>query len=629
MKKINLSDILGLFPTENLYRLIEVSKIEKNKNSYYLTLAFQILIGEFKEPFDSNELNTFKANKIEKKVINVAFARLFVIGSIWRNNKKKPLFLPNYLKSYSIVDDFLSQSEVSSGDISLYIKKEFIPKVFVKSEQNEYITVPRYAAIINYNLSLPLLDTLIDANKPEVTRISFDGMPWEDLEEPKEYHFVSFYSYEVYRYFFTGNGLTDLNERLLYMPILKDSLRDNEIYDVDNSVPQTEPISNPVYFKKHYDASSLTTIGNLIYQPKFKEQFSRTVNSLSSKAFVKFDEFKELPISKLSNIQFKAKRVKRISDNKWGFLVMQIESCSGYTDLKYLPVIPVPEYNNSSKNQNKRSGKPKKNEREDSTNVEPKVNQSGTSSMDSKPIEIEGFGLENLFNPKSDIENEPPLFEHFNKDGTKYFNNKKNNEEVRPPGANPDDKSGGRITIKVDPTDHFSLFPQIMKGVVLYLQNNKHSVSLSYMDEGMVFENDECILSDRKIKTITKPKGWLIYVAKLEINKGDGKVNYFLFARRKEKNIKIQGRNWIYSSNSIPKEEIIISAINHYLYHPSIKNEISDKVLWERMHQFNHLQSEKIILEDNSKTYTEVEIEKAIANHVGKLGEYICTNEKS
>ena len=96
---VKITDIIGEFPTNDEYQIVDVTQISQKGIIKSLKVIFQRLYaGEF---------------EVHTKYIDVSYARLIVIGTIWRNKHK--VKLPVFLEKYQAFNLDFSKLKISKS----------------------------------------------------------------------------------------------------------------------------------------------------------------------------------------------------------------------------------------------------------------------------------------------------------------------------------------------------------------------------------------------------------------------------------------------------------------------------------------------------------------------------------
>lgn len=590
---MKISDLITPFPDDFAYRLVDVRTIQRNGIKYEVELVFQRLNKIQNESFtkkDFKKLDSFYVGKLEVKSCSIKYIRLFVIGSVWHNDTKIPEI--SYLTHYKINESHFLKDDPEKGLIGDFLDNR-IPIKFTDSDKTQYFN----SHIVLYNLESPLFHHEKEGGKIPLKN---EKPKWEtDILTT----FLAFYSYEIYRYFFTCFGISDLNERFLTSNLTNNLVSENEIYNQSQSGYDEEKKSFLIYLKSNKDAMNTPLIGNIASSNSFRTQminFSNQV-SLSNNPFQVFDS---LPLSKFKQFSFLAKRVKKKNSDDWGLLIFKIEECKGYQEFIYQPIIHVADNTstssgNSGGNNSQEDPKPGEN---DGFEPEIKNDSSGNSNGSNQATDN---NWENLLSPNDDVEvTEPEIRKYYGSGG---FN---------PVGGGTPPPGDTKTKIKVDPLDYFSFFPEIILKIKEGLSIKGFESMIAYLDPENIqqFISKPVTIDDEHCKFGYKNQK--LYVVQVTIQHSMDQASYFyLFAKQQKDSIGKQGRTWLYSLDdfkSVEKNEKEVKKLmNNYIY----KTEKSNYKREEPDHKFNHLTSE----EDFEKGYITTDSEIAKANHVEKI----------
>jgi hypothetical protein len=609
---LKLIDILNApFPTNKGYRLIDIQKITKKGNIFKLLLTFQE-VERARELYNSKDVNVKrKLNKFSfgttiLKECNIAYARLFVIGSIWWNEGNPMAITPDYLGQFSFDSSIIKNSNLIQCDTSYFSDEQSIP-IHFKDKEGKHLV--RYPKILCYELK----ESLYHHKKKEGVIPFYSHVPpWD----PVETKFIAFHSYEIYRYFFTSSCITDLNDRLLNQQFKRDS-KENSLYDPIESRLKND--NYYIYLRNEYDLPDSVLLGNIAHNKSFKEQIRKIQNYLNISSNFSFVGIDKLPVEKFNRMTTSALRVKRKSDGTEGVFILRIHTCPNYIDHGYTPVVPF----SDNKNTNYCSGtKGSSGTRSGGTEVEPRVNNNRTTGMGANTVDIDMLGLDGLLAPNLDIELEETEFVPVDNTGGLVIYQAPDENEISPPGAYSDNLLGGRPKkrIYIDPTDYFDFFPEIVKNICLTLEKNGLKVKLTYLNESLIYDLSPIKIQCKKLKflenTVLK-LDWIMYLVQIEIDTLGSGVNQFFYLFEKTAPESSAGRTWLYSSDRFNKfkEENLHNRIEKYL----TENTKSNPDRTEPDNKFNHLQSEKI----TNNGIEKIKQADALKNHVQKISNRI------
>ncbi len=608
---MKLTDIINYpFPDNEGYRLVDIQKITKKGNVYKLLLSFQ-KVENARKRFNEDDLTLreFLPGVSVLRESNIAYARLFVIGSIWWNKEKPQVVLPEYLFRYSFSSKIIDFSKLTSCNTSEFSEKHSMAAQYIK----DGILQTRHPKIICFELN----ETVFHHQKNEGAFPLLREMP--DLPNPARTQFIAFHPYEIFRYFFTASNISDLNDRLCNRQFT--SNLQNELYDIEKS--KQDNGKHYIHLMKNYDLQDAHLLGNIAYYPLFRNTVRKIQNYLNSSGYFGFHTIDGLPVTSFESMDVTAVNVKRKSDGADGLLVLQIQSCKNYINHSYTPVIPVLDQENGGKpgtgtrGGGGTKGKPEGNE--------PKVNQDVTTTMGFDTVDLELLGLAKLFAPNQDVILDETLYKRVNRDGSiSLFPTGSGDDTVYPPGSNPDGNGPRpKNKIEVERTNYFEFFPEIVRIVCDKIKEHHLAVDLSYISDDLLSYYESIIIDATKIKTITLLEGepkWELYLAEIKVSGPDSNTRYYyLFEKYSETHT--SSRTWLYSPSNFRSlgDKELIEAIKQYLFQQ--KNSSPQRL--EPDNKFNHLQSEKVEVKDGIETYTSVKRDKALNKHIEKIANRI------
>lgn len=608
---MKLTDIINRpFPDNEGYRLNDIQKVERKNNTYILLLTFQKIENARNDYESSNfkSLRDFNSGKTILRIGNIAYSRLFVIGSVWWNEGKPLAIPPIYLGRYSFDSKIIGERNLVLSDTSYFQDDHSIGMKYIYQGENQ----TRYANMLCFELSTPLFH---HKKKEDVFPLYSHIPPWE---KPTDTNFIAFHSYEVYRYFFTSYGITDLNARMLFPQFNPNSPTENLLFDPMESVEKDG--KHFVHLRKSYDLEDTSVLGNIAYYNAFKAIIRKMQNYLNKLNSFDFDSIENLPVSRFKQMQVSAVRVRRKSDGVEGLYVVQIHSCSGYIGHDYTPVVPIIDTTAPKRPGTSGGGRGTRGPKE---GVGPKVNHDTTTGMGTDTIDLDLFGLEQLLTPNQDIVLDETLHKLVHEDGSfSLFPSDPNGEPILPPGPHPDDKGlRPKNNINVERTNYFEFFPEIVELICAKIKSLQLSVSHSYLGDDLLYHPNARIIDATKIKTITlteeDPK-WELYVAEIRVSGPDAAARYYyLFEKYSE--TYTSSRTWLFSQlNFAPfsKENDLISSIKEFL----LEQRNSDLLRKEPNNKFNHLQSKEAGKKENGdKDYVSVEKDEALNKHIQKI----------
>lgn len=598
---MKISDFLEKpFPSEDGYRLYNVSQIFQPKTgAFRLQLKFHRIYnlkeklkapGTLRKFEDTGILGTFKTN------CDVAFERLFVVGSIWSNKGNPQVILPSaYMEYCSIPDEFLESNNYKIADTSIFNQSFGVP------EEKHGIENIDHSGILMYELDTALYKHAKNKNTNE-TPFYKHIPPWAD---PEKIDFVAFNSYEIHRYFFSSAtaDLTNFNSRLLVVQFNSNTNPDASLtFDPVRSIVENGKYL--VYLRRKDDLNDSHVIGNVAYYPAFRDKIRKMQNYLNTRGYYYFSAIDGLPIVEFSRMKGYAFRVSR-NDGKRGLYFVQLHSCSKTIDHTYTPIVPkndgevttYPDGGGSGGNGGRPAGDPE---------VQLDVDYGGGSNPKDKPVEIDALGLDELLNPIVDIRIEEPEIDKLDEDrrlpdGKGGAAGEEEGGFISPPGI-VDQEPGYTPVIRetIRARDYFDHFPNILKAVRINLQKsglqtilNFYAADLQTYQEEQVIDCNKLLLKDRPIG----PK-WSLYLGVFQImDKGHLPRYYYLF--EKTSVTKTNSRTWLYSAKdyAILEEESLLDKIRTFLY----EDDPTDAGRTEPNNKFNHKQTHVVTVDGIEK----------------------------
>lgn len=620
---MKVSELIGPFLDDSCYRLVQVRTIEKkNNHAYVAILVFQRLSQPQNEGYlhaDLTSLTSFHLGKTEVRECPLAYLRIFVIGSIWHNRTDVPILpKPTYSKRYLIKDASFLTGTIDTGLITSMVEAQNLPIYrTIKDPSDKSIKkVPFESYAIRYNLEQPFYhhkgieNTIpLQKNKPS----------WKTDVKTE---FLIFHSYEIYRYFLTAYGISDLNTRLLSSDLKSE--QENKIYVPESTFYNPDFNQFLVHLKYRRDLKQTWLIGNVASMKKYRELALSTAQHVNMR-LNPIEHIKELPIDQFKELQVIADRVKG-TDGRYGLVIYEIQKCTGYQNYTYRPIVPMPQHDETDKKPTGGNGGSRKPKSGKTDETEPEIIRDETANP-KKPHEVEGdWNIMFISNDEHDVT--PPMYKHYSEDDGFFLDENENDNEVAPPGdENP--KPGKHSTkekIPVDPTDYFSFFPEIVEGIIKYIEKEQYKCVPAYLNENFVFDEQICYLIEREVKDLDADGDQIFYVIQLTVSsvRFTDERYLYLFAQRHESKISSQGRTWLYSLDQFicaSTVEDIPSLLQIYLY----KDRNSNPKRKEPDLRFNHLSSKAIGPKGAKKTYIKVDIEDAKKNHVEKIGKKIVS----
>lgn len=623
---MKVSDFLEKpFPSEDGYRLMEISQIFYwDIGDFKLQLVFH-KVSDARSKLTSNKKalrihenlgsdQTFKTN------CSIAFQRLFVVGSIWWNKGSVQAVAPSsYLEYCSISDVFLESNSVIQTNTSIFQES------FEFNDKRGDDVITRNASILMYELESTLYEHRTENNEHRF----FKHQPKWQVET---IDFVAFDPSEIHRYFFSSKNpeLTDFNSRLLIPQFNSlNSPEDNWLFDPKQS--KIKDGKHNVYLRNKKDLLDSDIIGNLAYQPLFRDKVRKMQNVLNlkkneekkseqkDKGYYFFSSIEGLPIISFSRMKGYAFRVTR-NDGKRGLYFVQLHAFSKTIDHSYTPiipdkdgeVIPYPGGGGSGGNGGTPKGDPE--EKLD-------IDYGGGSNPKDKPVETDALGLDELFNPVLDVVIEEPVKDKLDEDKKlpdgKGGNGGEGGETVSPPGL-PEQEPGHTPVIRetVRARDYFDHFPNILREVALRLEKKKYSISLSFYSQNLLTEPIEEVIKCNKLSIDhgSNEDNWSLYLAVIKVALGSANRYYYLF--EKTSATKVNSRTWLYAEDSykVIWQDKLLDKIHDFLYEdfPTKADRVAPN------NKFNHKQRETIIVNGVSKD-VQIRQEDAIEHQIEKI----------
>lgn len=557
---------------------------------------------------------TFKTN------CSIAFQRLFVVGSIWWNRGSIQAVAPSsYLEYCSISDVFLESNLVTQTNTSIFQES------FGFDDKRGDNVITRNSGILMYEF-----DQTLNEHRPENNEFRFFKHQWKWKDEKID--FVAFDSSEVHRYFFSSKNreLTDFNSRLLIPQFNSiNSPEDNRLFDPKQS--KMKDGKHNVYLRSKEDLLDSDIIGNLAYQPLFRDKVRKMQNVLNlkqneenkseqkEKGYYLFSSIEGLPIISFSRMKGYAFRVTR-SDGKRGLYFVQLHAFSKTIDHSYTPILPdkdgeiilYPQGGGTGGNGGTPKGEPQ--EKID-------IEYGGGSNPKDKPVETDALGLDELFNPVIDVVIEDPVKDKLDEDKKlpdgKGGNGGEGGGTVSPPGL-PEQDPGHTPVIRetVRARDYFDHFPNILREVAFRLEKKEYSTMLNFYSQDLLTVPVEEVIKCNKLPIIhgSNEENWSLYLAVIKVTLGSTDRYYYLFEKTSE--TKVNSRTWLYAEDSykVIEQDELLKRIEDFLYQdfPTKADRIAPN------NKFNHKQRETIIVNGVSKD-VQIRQEDAIEHQIEKI----------
>lgn len=584
---VKITQLIGKFPTNNEYQIVDVTQICVKDGKKSLAVKFQNI--------------STQSTTIITKYIPVAYARLIVIGTIWKNNAK--VKLPSFLDQYQAFNfDFnnlvLSNEKVEFDEFGkIYIEK--------KKENSKQPDQENYG-LVTYDVDLCLIK-----KEGEPAKLFKPNPNWKNQGLIE---FISFFPHELFRYFFTSYEIGDLNDHFYSHNNAKGNWKEsNEVFDTDESVEKDGELY--VSFDSGKYVRDTNLIGDCIYIPSYKNNIFSVQNYLNTKGFAYLSRIGIFPIERCKRLTFSGIPITRKSDGAKGLLGFLINECTDYRPHQYTAVVPEWEtdYENSSEDK-----APKPRTTGNKNNSTPTVRNNSTSS--NKTHTIDETGLEFLLEQQATHK-----VKNITGGGGPVIPIEEE-DEIGVPGKD-GKKQGKTAKLKKEyfpQTIYFKDYKVILEGIVNEIKSKGFSISVSHYIEKEKW-SDELSYVTRNLfnEAISNPgvPEDRLYITQLYISSDASTKIFYLFEENNG------SRTLLYAStefNELGHENIT----NCLQYFPQKRNSES-KLNGAIAHYFNHKQTkrEKTAAknEKGKPIYKKTEIEKSvsIAIHIRKISDRI------
>lgn len=587
---VKITELIREFPSNDEYQIVDVTQIYIQDEEKVLAVKFQNL----------------STGEIIHEPISIAYARLIVIGTIWKNNAK--VKLPSFLDQYQAFNfDFnnlvLSNEKVEFDEFGkIYIEK--------KKENSKQPDQENYG-LVTYHVDLCLIK-----KEGEPAKLFKPNPNWKN---EGVIEFISFFPHELFRYFFTSYEISDLNDHFYSYNNAQGNWKEsNEVFNTEESIEKDGELY--VSFDNGKYVKDTNLIGDCIYIPSYKKNIFSVQNYLNTKRFAYLSRIGIFPIERFKRLTFSGLPITRKSDGAKGLLGFLISECTGYRPHQYTAVLPELETDDENSDEDK---DPKPVSAGNNNNQTPTVRNNSTSS--NKPHTIDETGLEFLLEQQTThkvkkvqitTEGGGPVIPIVEKDPDK----------IAEPGK--DGEPGGKIPkLKKEyfpQTIYFKDYKVILEGIVNEIKSKGFSISASHYIEKEKW-SDELSYVTRNLfnEAISNPDvpEDRLYITQLYISSNVSTKIFYLFEENNG------SRTLLYAStefNELGHENIT----NCLQYFPQKRNSES-KLNGAIAHYFNHKQTkrEKTAAknEKGKPIYKKTEIEKSlsIAIHIRKISQLI------
>lgn len=592
---IKITDIIGEFSTNDEYQIVDVTQISKKGIKKSLRVVFQRL--------DAGELVR------EIKFIDVAYARLMVIGTIWKNKKK--VQLPSFFERYQAFNLNFSALDVSNKQFEFEeFGSDYINEIKKNRKESSY-------NLITYNVALRL------ARKENGITKLFKTDSKEKNQNLVE--FVSFFPHEFLRFFLTSNEIGDLNDIFFGYNNVKGKWKDeNGVLNPKESIKKKDEFNVYLQHNKYQNDSDL--IGDTIYIHSIKTVLFSIQNFLNAGNYFYLSGINKAPIKSCKRLTFSGLSITRKTDGAKGLLVFLIEECTSYRPNEYTVTLTRTENKDDGSGENKtpiptgKSGGSSNNE-----NLTPVVTRNSKNT--NKEHEIDESGLEFLLKskPPSKIKYETVI----NQGGGPKIPIEDEDNDIGDPSDT--GEPGGKKPKLPDPIEHtlyFKFYKEIIDGIQKKLERLNYICSIDHIDKSKLWSN-EALYIERAIFNVqvTNPtiENRLMYITQLHVKAGIKKGYFYLFEMDNGTRTLLYAKVGFAQLN----ENDIAECLKYFPGSGnSKKNPNKEKLEGKIVKYLNHLQSKKTnkkYEEGKLVSYDNVPISKedAINKHVGRISDAI------
>lgn len=546
---------------EGPWRIVDVPKIIYFKNGFYdLRLDLQPMDQSLVDSVRNNttnlkDLKAFEGNYTMEGLVNVEYARCFIIGSIWE--KHKPVILPRYFGQFRFNRDLFQGVTPFTSRIDEYIEESFVAR-----GTNNYI-YPAEVSVYKFS-------------EPKRFRIGREGFYFStQSKEAKKAHFVCFYNYEIFRYFMTAKGNGTLNHRVLASGAGRGKKLVNQVYDPNKS--RSIDGQNLVYLKESPDMENLHLIGSIAYDQNFKSNANHVCVNVRNSNSRSFREMR-LPLTSNSSMSVSAKWVRGLEKDEngeeiWGLLVFEIQGATNVWSIPFLPVLQEYEvnYEGDDKMVVKSNVQRMRNTRTNNYKNDPIKPDKDTNTPDTTLFE--------LMNPEFNLPIPKPKIEFTDSEGNLRLIDKQDFEDnfksakVGPTGTNAD-PGGKRLKFEIAPLNHFPFFEEIIQKSKLNLQEHFHKVQTKYFNGEGYFINNWRELEKTFKNSSGQPDSVKYGVIHFELNSG---YHFYVFEKEYHPET-AETRTWIMALPGFRKlkEGELDSFLNEYLFRENSQMKIRE-----------------------------------------------------
>lgn len=586
---IKITDIIGEFPTNDEYQIVDVTQISKKGNKKSLRVVFQRL--------DTGELVR------EIKFIDVAYARLMVIGTIWKNKKK--VQLPSIFERYQAFNLNFSKLDLSNeqfefeGFGSDYINE--IQKIRKGSSYN----------LITYNVLLRL------AKKENGITKLFKTDSKEKSQNLVE--FVSFFPHEFLRFFLTSNEIGDLNDIFFdYNNVMGKWKDGNGVLKPDESIEKNGEFNVYLQHNKYQNDSDL--IGDTIYIHSIKTVLFSIQNFLNAGNYFYLSGINRAPIKSCKRLTFSGLTITRKTDGAKGLLVFLIEECTSYRPNEYTVTLTRTENKDDGSGENKtpiptgKSGGGPNNE-----NLTPVVTRNSRNT--NKEHEIHESGLEFLLKskPPSKIKYETVI----NQGSGPKIPIEDEDNEIGDPGYTGD--PGGKkpkLREHFEQTIYFEFYNKIIDNLKIVLEKENFSVIMRHCNSDKQWSSDFKFINkdifNLPIKSI-KNDNFKMYITHIKVIDPKKQVKFFTLFEQNTGAMTLlyasEGFKGFPDNSLVEKIENCLKHFPRKNYPKDTEDSKKDLLKGALVHYFKHKQINKNKSTGNEK----ISQQGAINNHVTKI----------
>lgn len=586
---VKITQLIREFPSNDEYQIVDVTQIYIKDEEKVLAVKFQNL----------------STGEIMHEPISIAYARLIVIGTIWKNNAK--VKLPSFLDQYQAFNfDFnnlvLSNEKVEFDEFGkIYIEK--------KKENSKQPDQENYG-LVTYDVDLCLIK-----KEGEPAKLFKPNPNWKNQGVIE---FISFFPHELFRYFFTSYEISDLNDHFYSHNNAQGNWKEsNEVFNTEESIEKDGELY--VSFDNGKYVKDTNLIGDCIYIPSYKNNIFSVQNYLNTKRFAYLSRIGIFPIERFKRLTFSGLPITRKSDGAKGLLGFLISECTDYRPHQYTAVLPELETDDENSDEDK---DPKPVSAGNNNNQTPTVRNNSTSS--NKPHTIDETGLEFLLEQQTThkvkkvqitTEGGGPVIPIVDKDPDK----------IAEPGK--DGEPGGKIP-KLNEyfpqTIFFKDYEKILEGIVNKIRSKGLSITVNHYTSTKEW-GDKLSFVNRTLfnENISSPsiQEERLYITKLVVSGRRSNLVFNLFEANNG------SRTLLYVNHDF-NELTYDNIVNCLNYFPKERNS-EDKLKGSIVNYFNHKQTKREKTDRKNEKgepiyqKTEIEEEKSIKIHIQKISQRI------